>query len=244
MKKIVSALLLTSSFLLANGEYVTYNIDGKDYQGYYSSPSKNAPLVFMIHDWDGIDKYEIKRAEMLNDMGYAVFAADMFGKDVVADTVEKRKALTGALYKDREKMRTLINGGFDEAKKLGANTNNAVGLGYCFGGTVILEMARSGAELKKFVPFHGGLTTPKGQDYSKVKGEIVVFHGTADKAVSMDDFADIAKRMEAQKVTHEMLTYSGAPHAFTKFGSDRYHERADKASWKRFSEILDETLKK
>lgn len=72
MKKIVSGLLLASSFLLANGEYITYKIDGKDYQGYYSSPSKDAPLVYLIHDWDGIDEYEIKRAQMLNEMGYAV----------------------------------------------------------------------------------------------------------------------------------------------------------------------------
>lgn len=243
MKKILLGTMVLSSLLFAGGKYVTYSVDGKDYEGYYSTPSKDAPLVYMVHDWDGIDKYEIKRTQMLNEMGYAVFAADMFGKGVVADTIKKRKALTGALYKDREKMRNLVKSGFDEAKKLGANTTNAVGLGYCFGGTVILEMARAGEELKKFVPFHGGLTTPEGQDYSKVKGEIVVFHGTADKAVSMDDFADLAKKLESQKVTHEMLTYSGAPHAFTKFGSNRYYERADKASWNRFSEILEETLK-
>lgn len=243
MKKLVFGIILASSFALANGEFVTYNVDGKDYEGFYMSPSKNAPLVYMVHDWDGLNDYEIKRAQMLNDMGYATFAIDLFGKGVKPETTDEKKKLTGELYKDREKMKKLLYAGLDTAKSVGANTSNAIGTGYCFGGAAILEFARSGAELKKFIPFHGGLTTPEGEDYSKTKGEIVVFHGTADKSVSMQDFATLANELETAGIKHEMLTYSGAPHAFTVFGSNRYHERADKASWARFSEILDETLK-
>lgn len=243
MKKILLGTIFLSSLLLASGKYVTYKVDGKDYEGYYSSPSKDAPLVYMVHDWDGITDYEVKRVEMLNKMGYAVFATDLFGKGVKPQTVPEKKALTGSLYKDREKMRALLQGGFEEAKNQGLNVNNALGMGYCFGGAAILEMARSGAELKKFVPFHGGLNTPKGQDYSKVKGDIVVFHGSADKAVSMQDFANLTVELEKAGINHEMVTYSGAPHAFSVFGSKRYHEVADKSSWSRFSEILDETLK-
>eukprot|EP01156_Anaeramoeba_ignava_P003406 Anaeramoba_ignava/a222277_56.p1 GENE.a222277_56~~a222277_56.p1 ORF type:complete len:180 (-),score=26.78 a222277_56:550-1089(-) len=179
---------------------------------------------------------------MLNEMGYATFAVDLYGKGVRPEKIEDKKRLTSELYKDRVKMRTLLDGGFNEAKKLGLNVSNAVGIGYCFGGAAILEMARSGAKLKKFIPFHGGLQTPKGQDYSRTKGEIVVFHGTADKAVSMQDFANLAVELEKTGIKHEMLTYSGAPHAFTVFGSKRYHEEADKASWKRFSEILEDTF--
>lgn len=243
MKKVLSSLIVVSSFLFAQGNYVTYSVDGKDYEGYFSSPSKNAPLVFMVHDWDGITDYEVKRAEMLNKMGYATFAVDLFGKGVKPKTVEEKKELTGNLYKNRELMRNLLNSGLETAKKEGANTKNAVGIGYCFGGAAILEMARDGADLKKFIPFHGGLKTPEGQNYSKTKGEIVVFHGTADKSVSMQEFANLATQLETAGINHEMLTYSGAPHAFTVIGSKRYHERADKASWERFSEILDETLK-
>lgn len=243
MKKVLTGLALTSAILLANGKFVTYEVDGKKYEGYYSSPSKNAPLVYMVHDWDGVTDYEVKRAKMLNDMGYATFAVDLFGKDIRPKETADKKRLTGDLYKDRAKMQTLLNAGFETAKKQGANTNNAVGIGYCFGGAAILEMARSGADLKKFIPFHGGLATPKGQDYSKTKGEIVVFHGSADKAVSMQEFADLTVELEKAGIAHEMLTYSGAPHAFTVIGSSRYHKRADESSWSRFSEILDETLK-
>ncbi|WP_321469574.1 dienelactone hydrolase family protein [Halarcobacter sp.] len=242
MKKILSLLVLISGFLFASEQFVTYEVDGKKYEGYISSPSQNAPLVFLVHDWDGLTDYEVKRAKMLNEMGYATFAVDLYGKGVRPEKIEDKKRLTSELYKDRAKMRTLLDGGFNEAKKLGLNVSNAVGIGYCFGGAAILEMARSGAKLKKFIPFHGGLQTPKGQDYSRTKGEIVVFHGTADKAVSMQDFANLAVELEKTGIKHEMLTYSGAPHAFTVFGSKRYHEEADKASWKRFSEILEDTF--
>lgn len=82
------------------------------------SPSKNAPLVYMVHDWDGLTDYEIKRAQMLNDMGYATFAVDLFGKDVKPQTVDEKKKLTGELYKNREKMKELLYAGLDAAKKL------------------------------------------------------------------------------------------------------------------------------
>ena len=244
MKKVLAGLVLSSAILLANGKFVTYEVDGKKYEGYYSSPSKDAPLVYMVHDWDGVTDYEVKRAQMLSDMGYATFAVDLFGKDVRPTETAQKKKLTGSLYKDREKMRALLNAGLETAKKEGANINNAIGVGYCFGGAAILEMARSGVELKKFIPFHGGLTTPKGQDYSKTKGEIVVFHGSADKSVSMQDFANLTVELETAGIAHEMHTYSGAPHAFSVIGSNRYHKRADESSWARFSEVLDETLKK
>ncbi len=243
MKKILSFLVLLSSVLFATQGFVTYNVDGKKYEGYYSSPSKNAPLVFMVHDWDGLTDYEVKRAQMLYDLGYATFAVDLYGKGVRPTALKDKKALTSGLYKDREKMRKLLNAGLEEAKMLGANINNSVGTGYCFGGAAILEMARSGADLKSFIPFHGGLATPKGQDYSKIKGSVVVFHGSADNVVPIQDFANLAQQLEEKKIPHEMITYSGAPHAFTVFGSASYHEKADKSSWNRFVEVLDKTLK-
>jgi len=117
-----------------------------------------------------------------------------------------------------------------------------VAVGYCFGGAAVLELARSGAELKGFVTFHGGLDTPPGQDYSAAKGTLLVLHGTADTSITMDQFAKLANELEEKGVSHEMVTYGGAPHAFTVFGSDRYREDADKKSWKRLAAFLAETL--
>jgi len=139
-------------------------------------------------------------------------------------------------------MRVLLNGSLEAAKTQGSDIKNAVMIGYCFGGTAVLEFARSGADLKGFVIFHGGLATPKGQDYSKTKGKLLIFHGTADDNITMDEFAGLAQQLEKYKIPNEMVTYGGAPHAFTVFDSDRYREYADKASWNRFSQFLGETL--
>jgi dienelactone hydrolase len=227
----------------AAGKAVTYQINGEPYEGYYVSPAPNAPLMLLIHDWDGLNDYEIKRSEMLAGMGYAVFAADLFGKGVRPAAMEERQRLTGALYKDRARMRSLLQGALAAASEQGANSKNAVAVGYCFGGSAVLELARFGADLKGFVSFHGGLTTPEDQDYSKTRGKVLILHGTADTSVTMEHFAALAVELEKAGVAHEMITYSGAPHAFTVFGGDRYRKDADEKSWKRFSDFLVETLK-
>ena len=108
----------------------------------------------------------------------------------------------------------------------------------------MLEWARSGADLKGFATFHGGLKTPEGQDYSKAQGKILIMHGTADSAITMEQFSGLANELEAAEIDHEMITYGGAKHAFTVFGGNRYQEAADKKSWKRFTEFLADTLKK
>jgi dienelactone hydrolase len=235
-------ILIVSSTASAAGNLVSYEVNGKLFEGYYISPSRNAPLVLIIHDWDGLTDYEIKRANMLADMGYAVFAVDLFGAGVRPTEVKDKRQHTVELYKDRGKMRTLIQAALDTAKSKGANVHNAVAMGYCFGGAAVLEFARSGADLKGFVTFHGGLRTPKGQEYSKTTGKLLIMHGTADKNITMDQFARLANELEEKDISHEMITYSGAPHAFTVFGTSRYREDADKKSWKRFAAFLAETL--
>jgi dienelactone hydrolase len=241
--KYALAILLTligSVIACAEPASVSYEVDGTAFEGYYVSPSPEAPLVLLIHDWDGLTDYEVKRADMLADLGYAVFAADLFGAGVRPTEMEERRRLTGQLYENRDRMRVLLNGALDAARSRGANVGNAVAMGYCFGGTAVLELARSGADLKGFVAFHGGLRIPEGQDYSQTKGTLLILHGTADESVSMDEFAELATELEEQGVPHEMITYSGAPHAFTVFGSDRYREDADRKSWKRFTQFLEE----
>ena len=236
------SVLLVATTAAAAGQNITYEVEGQAYEGYYTGSAAGAPLVLLIHDWDGLTDYEVKRADMLAKMGYAVFAADLFGAGVRPTEVKDKRQHTGELYKDRDKMRALLNGALEQAGKLGADTTNAVAMGYCFGGAAVLEMARSGADMKGFVTFHGGLKTPEGQDYSRTRGRVLILHGTADKAITMDQFADLANELEVQGVAHEMITYGGAPHAFTVFGAERYREDADKKSWQRFTEFLAATL--
>ncbi|MCG7490880.1 dienelactone hydrolase family protein [Vibrio sp. Of14-4] len=235
----LTALLSTSTAMA--GENKIYNVNGQEYEGYWAKTSEKAPLVLLIHDWDGLTDYEEKRAKMLNDLGYNVFAADLFGKGIRPTEVKDKKQHTGELYKDREKLRALVLGSLNYAKSLGADSNNVVVMGYCFGGAATLEAARSGMKAKGFVTFHGGLKTPEGQSYKDTSAPILVLHGTADSAITMDQFATLANELENENVDHEMITYSGAPHAFTVFNSERYREKADKKSWLRFTEFLEST---
>jgi dienelactone hydrolase len=242
---IYAFLLLTVSTVAfgATGTAVKYQVNGQSYEGYFISPSDQAPFVLLIHDWDGLTDYEVKRANMLADLGYAVFALDLFGAGVRPTELKDRRQHTGELNKNREKMRALMQGALDATRDKGARIDNAVAVGYCFGGAAVLELARSGANLKGFATFHGGLKTPQGQSYTKTRGKILIMHGSADTAITIDQFADLAKELESAGVAHEMITYGGAQHAFTVFGENRYQETADKSSWKRFTEFLADTLK-
>jgi dienelactone hydrolase len=246
MKQYIFTLLLllivSATASGADGKNVSYEVNGEPFVGYFISPAARAPLILLIHDWDGLTDYEVKRADMLAARGYVVFAADLFGTGIRPTELKDKRQHTGELYRDRERMRALLQEALRAAKAQGADTDNAVAMGYCFGGAAVLELARSGVDLKGFVTFHGGLATPAGQGYSRTKGKLLILHGTADANVTMDQFAKLAMELEENGIAHEMITYSGAPHAFTVFGSDRYREDADRKSWSRFMEFLSETL--
>lgn len=239
LKKYVLLGLIFISVSAVAGN-IDYQVNDESYQGYFVSTAQNAPLILLIHDWDGLTDYEIKRANMLAEEGYAVFAADLFGKGVRPTEDKDKKQHTGELYQDRQKMRQLVKGALDKAAELGANSQQTVVIGYCFGGAAALEMARSGVDLQGVVSFHGGLKTPQGQDYADSSTEILIMHGAADKAISMQEFAELSKELEAFNVPNEMIAYGGADHAFTVFGIDRYHAEADKKSWQRLLQFLDE----
>jgi dienelactone hydrolase len=240
MKALIFALAVAIfPFAAQAGEAVTYVVDGETFEG-YRSPAKGGSKgsVLIIHDWDGLTDYEMKRSDMLSDMGYDAFAVDLFGKgNRPTDTAAKKKE-TGRLYQDRERMRSLILGGLQEARKW--NDKKAVVMGYCFGGAATLELARSGRaqDIAGYASFHGALTTPEGQAYPSDTPPVLIAHGGADSSVSMDDVAALSRELESTGVPYQIQVYSGAPHGFTEFGSDRYQKRADEQSWKAFSDFL------
>ena len=241
MKTIILSLLFSVSLFAKD---FVYEVNGNQFQGYFLKKSSRAPTIFVVHDWDGIGKYEKTRANMFFDLGYSVFLIDMYGKGIRPKKLKEKKNMTSSLYSDRDKMRVLMNSALSEATKLGLNTANSVAVGYCFGGTSILEWAKSGARLKGFASFHGNLRIQDNETYKKVSSKIVVFHGTADKIVSMKEFAELAEHLEKLNIPHEMTTYSGAPHAFSVIGSKRYTKQADEKSWIRLKEFLSEQLLK
>jgi dienelactone hydrolase len=227
------------SFAAQAGEAVTYVVDAATFEGYRSAArGESKGLVLIIHDWDGLTAYEMKRTDMLAEMGYAAFAVDLFGKgNRPTDTAGKKKE-TGRLYQDRERMRNLIVGGLQAARK--ASDEKAVVMGYCFGGAATLELARSGKGkgIAGYASFHGGLAAPENQAYPSETPPILIAHGGADTSVTMDEVAALARELEGAGITYDIEVYSGAPHGFTEFGSERYQKRADEQSWKAFSEFL------
>jgi len=238
---ILAALCLATS--ARAGETVSYDVNGTTYEGYHAGAGDAAKgLVLIIHDWDGLTGYEVKRAEMLAGMGYDAFAADLYGKGNRPVDTQAKKAETAKLYQDRDKMRALILAGLEQARKLGGG--QAVVMGYCFGGAAALELARSGKaeDIKGYASFHGGLSTPEGQSYSADIPPLLIAHGAADSSITMDDVAQLSRELEAADATYTIEVYSGAPHAFTVFGSERYQERADRKSWVAFKTFLAETL--
>lgn len=237
----LACLLITSATVWA-GKPVTYEIDGQSYEGFIESSSPTAPLVVLVHDWDGLTGYEKERAAMLADLGYSVFAIDLFGAGVRPTEVKDKRQHTGELYADREKLRRLLTGGIAAAAANGLQTTNVVAVGYCFGGAAVLELARSGADLQGFVTFHGGLSTPEGQDYSAARGSYLILHGSSDTAIPLEQLAALGTRLEKNGLPHELISYGGAPHAFTVFDSNRYRKDADTKSWKRFTSFLEEVL--
>mgnify|MGYP006439646407 CR=1 FL=1 len=228
-------------------ESVRYSHGGEAFEGYTAyndALGDEQPTVIIVHDWDGLGDYEKTRAEMLARSGYAAFAIDLYGAGIRPERVERRRELTNALYADRARMRALMESGLEAAGTQQAmNTDNAVAIGYCFGGAAVLELARSGAALDGFVSFHGGLGTPKGQNYEQVAGPLLILHGSSDQVAPMSDVADLTSRLDEDGATYTMEIYGGARHAFTDWGApDRYNASADLQSWATMERFLGQAL--
>lgn len=227
-------------------ESVAYTIDGQPYEGYFAMNrgfGTSQPLVLMVHDWNGLDDYEMRRAQMLAEQGYAAFAVDLYGQGVRPQTTAESQQQSGQLYADRATMRARLAAGLAQAQGMaGVDGSRVVAMGYCFGGAAVLEMARAGMAMDGFVSFHGSFETPEGQDYSATSGRILILHGTDDPVAPMADVAQLATELDEASVDFAMELYGGVDHAFTVWGGDRYDGQADRRSWRSFLAFLGETL--
>ena len=244
--RILSLLAASTALTLTAhaGETVTYEVDGTAYEGYLAEATRDSKgLVLIIHDWGGLDDYEKTRAEMIADEGYDAFAVDLYGKGNRPDTTEARKELVGQLYNDRDTMRARILAGMAQAREQ-TGDQPVIVMGYCFGGGATLELARSGEgeNIAGFATFHGSLDAPEGADYSAAPAPILIMHGGADSGIPNSLAAEAADMMEQAVITYEVQIYSGAPHAWTVFGSDRYQELADRKSWDAFMDFTERYL--
>jgi dienelactone hydrolase len=228
-------------------ESVVYTIDGQPYEGYFAINQgfgDNQPLVMIVHDWNGLDNYEMRRAQMLAEQGYAAFAVDLYGQGVRPRNPDESRAESGKLYADRPTMRARLLAGLTQAQQQsGVDGSRVVAMGYCFGGAAVLEMARAGMDVDGFVSFHGSFETPEGQNYTQTQGRILVLHGSDDPVAPMADVAQLAAELDADGVDFDMEIYGGVDHAFTVWSDgERYDGQADRKSWRSLLTFLAETI--
>lgn len=221
------------------------------YVAYDDSISGRRPGVLIVHQWKGLGDYEKKRAEMLAKLGYVAFAVDIYGKGVRADNAKDASALAGKYKSDRPLLRQRVNAGLAALKRRPEADGRRVGaIGYCFGGTTVLELARSGADVAGVVSFHGGLSTPTPADAARIKARVLALHGADDPFVPPAEVAAFEAEMREGRVDWQLVAYGGAVHSFTDWnaGSDNakgaaYNEKADRRSWEAMRSFFAEVLK-
>jgi dienelactone hydrolase len=252
---VIPALLCA---MAVQGKVITQTVDYKDgdttlegYIAYDDSVSGKRPGVLIVHQWHGLTDYEQMRARELASLGYVAFCADIYGKGVRPQTPQESGAQAGKYKNDRALLRERVNAGLDELKSdPHVDTSRVAAIGYCFGGTTVLELARSGAQLNGVVSFHGGLDSPTPADGKNIKCKVLVLAGANDPFQSADNLNAFESEMRDNNVDWQIVFYGGAQHAFTQPAVDKenlkgakYNEQADKRSWQAMKDFFAEIFK-
>lgn len=212
-------------------------------EGYYQPAQCDTAkgTVLIVHQWMGITDNEKMRAELLSKECYNAFAIDMYGKGIRPTSTEEA-GTQATLYKSNADLaRQRLTAALEEVKKIeGVDPTKIVTLGYCFGGTMALEQARSGADILAAISYHGGLGTPKQAQKQDLKAEIIVHHGAKDPLVPATEVSGFQQEMADADARLSFFQYPQAVHAFTQTGAGNdpsqgfaYNEEADKVSWQR-----------
>ena len=228
-------------------EYKQGDTTLEGYLAYDDSIQGKRPGVLIVHEWDGLGDYAKMRADMVAKLGYVAFAADIYGKGVRPKNAQESAAEAGKYGRDRALMRARAIAGLDQLKNNPmVDPNKIAAIGYCFGGTTVLELARSGADIAGVVTFHGGLSNPTPEDAKKIKAKVLVLAGADDPLVPQKDIEQFQKDMRDAKVDLAYVSYSGTLHAFTNPKvSDpahgvQYNAVSDKRSWQAMKDFFAE----
>jgi dienelactone hydrolase len=257
MKPLLAVVLTLMSPLVAvaaiKSEPVEYKVGDNVFEGvFYYDDADTAPrrAVLVCHEWYGLNDYAKRRAEQLAKMGYVALAADVYGKGVLAKSADEASKMAKVLKDDRATLRARANAALAALKaRKEVDPKKVAAIGYCFGGTTALELARSGAELVGIVAFHAGLSTPNPDDAKNIKGKVLVCHGADDPFVPPAEVQGFAEEMRKGKVNWELVMYGGAVHTFTNpaGGNDpskgsAYNEQADRRSWEAMKDFFGEVF--
>ncbi|HEY6063185.1 MAG TPA: dienelactone hydrolase family protein, partial [Chitinophagaceae bacterium] len=232
-------------------ENISYMIDSLKMDGYVvydENIEGKRPAVLVVHEWWGLNDYPKMRARELAKLGYIAIAVDMYGNGRRGDNPTDAQNLAMPFYQDPQLAKKHFDAALNKFKTYNqVDTNNIAAMGYCFGGGLLLNLARMGEDLKGVVSFHGSLVgTPA--DKNLLKAKILVCHGNDDKFVSQEEVAAFKKQMDSIGANYIFKGYDGATHAFTnpnatamgqKFNLPiAYNAAADTASWNEMKDFF------
>lgn len=250
-------ILFFSSFSYGQSlDSVNYTIGDQPFTAYYALPKKvnsKTKTVLIVHEWWGLNDYPKARALQLAELGMIAFCIDMYGSGKIADNPGDAQALATPLYKDPQMAYERFMAGYSEAINIqGVNKDKMAGIGYCFGGSMVLNAAKMGVPLDAVISFHGGLAGIP-VDKNKLTAKILISNGAADSFVSAEEIAAFRKQLDENDIFYQFIDYAEATHAFTnpqsskvgeKFGMPiRYNAAADQKSWKDFLRFMKKYVK-
>ena len=233
---------------------IAYQQDGKALKGYlaWDDAKKGVrPGVLVIHEWWGLNDYTKMRTRQLAEMGYVAFAADMYGDGANTSDVKQAQAWYDQVTGQKGLMASRSRAGLDVLRKQpGVDGKHLAAIGFCFGGSTVLQLAYSGEPLDAAVTFHGGLMAPTEEQAKAIKAHILVLHGAEDTFTPEKDIDDMKKALDGAKVDWYMVTYAGAVHAFSNPKADDYkipgigyNKMAAQRSWEEMQWFFKETMK-
>lgn len=236
--------MYTSNYIYRDGEQELHG-----FLAYDQSIVGSRPAVLVVHDWSGRNEFACTKAKLLADMGYLGFAVDMYGHGKLGSTTEEKQALMMPLVSNQSLLRQRIQAGLAAVCSMTEVDRKQVAIiGFCFGGLCALELARSGADLKGVVSFHGLLHKPGNLKSEPIKAKILALHGYDDPMVQPDMVHAFCNEMTEAHVDWQMHMYGQVQHAFTNPNAHDtqlgtiYNEVAAQRSWQAMHDFLQEIL--
>lgn len=257
----VSLVLAAAGFAFAKpeieGKEVKYSADGVQMNGYLAydrNISGKRPGVLVVHEWWGLNEYARKRARMLAEIGYTALAVDMYGGGKQATHPDEAGKFSSELMKNFDVAKSRFTAALEFLKKQpSADPERIAAIGYCFGGGIVLNMARQGVDLKGVASFHGSLAAVNPAQVGSVKAKILVLHGADDKFITPEQIESFRQEMKSAGADFQFISYPGAVHSFTNPDADEYAKKfnlalgynaeADKKSWEELRRFLDRIFK-
>lgn len=226
----------------------------KGYLVYDDAVKQRRPGVLVVHEWWGHDQHARNSARKLAAAGYVALALDMYGGGKQADHPDSAGKFSGEVRKNLPLMKSRFEAGMQLLRNQSrVDGKRLAAIGYCFGGSVVLEMARAGEDLRGVASFHGGLATEHPARPGGTKARVLVMNGAEDPFVPPEQIAAFKKEMEGAKVNYKFVSYPGAKHSFTNPDADahgtkfnlplNYNAKADQESWAELQSFLKQIFK-